>query len=436
MEKILLYSPEISPRLRYIASHIAVEMLGAGIDFTVSRNEALSATLPLINYSGEPVTGAVNICPSPLLNETGIKRQAINVERYKGLPVFFRTAVDGDPGFDLFAAAFYMLSRYEEYLPFRKDRHGRFPSGESLAFKHGLVREPLVDLWAGELRKILLQKFPRAEFPGRKYRYIPTIDADVPWAYKNRSLWRTAGGFARSAIKGETGELRSRFRVLLNREDDPYDTWQEIEDIHEKAGLSPVYFFSAGTYSDFDKSVPLSGRQYRQLIRNISEKYRTGIHPSYYSYRDGDLIQREIMQLSGVTGKPVCRSRQHYLRLELPVTCRLLAENGISDDYTMGWAELPGFRAGTCTPFLFYDLEKEEASALRIWPFQLMDGTFRDYLDTGPEESAEIAGDIIRKVRDAGGTLITLWHNESLSERGRWKNWKKLYLDIIKSAAP
>jgi hypothetical protein len=435
MEKLLFYSPGVSPRLRYIASHLVVELLGGDLDFTCNRDEAISAAIPLINYSASPVPGAVNVCPAGLLEQENIAPQSASIEFHEGLPVLFRSIATDDPGFDLFAASFYMLSRYEEYLPHSKDRHGRFPFSESLAFAYGLAMEPLVELWAGVLRNTIKLKYPHVVFPDRQFTFLPTIDIDIPWAYRNRGLWRTWGGLARGLLKGELRETGFRARVLLNLGDDPYDTWAVIDQIHDKAGLSPLFFVSAGTYSSFDKCVRGNNPEYRKLVSKISGKYRTGVHPSYFSYLDGRLMKKEICQLSDMTRMPVLRSRQHYLRLEMPVSYRLLAENGIREDYTMGWAESPGFRAGTCTPFLFYDLMRESVTPLKIMPFQIMDGTLRDYMELDPGQAASVARNIVQKIKDVRGTLVTLWHNQSFSEKGRWKGWQNVYIDIIKSAA-
>ncbi len=435
MEKLLFYSPEVSPRLRYIASHLIVELLGWDLDFTCNYDEAISASIPLINYSARPVPGAVNVCPAGLLEENNITPQSPGIEFHEGMPVLFRSFATDDAGFDLFAASFFMISRYEEYLPHTKDMHGRFPFRESLASAYGVAMEPLVELWAGQLRNNIKLKYPGVVFPDRQFTFLPTIDIDIPWAYRNRGLWRTCGGVARGLLRGELRETVFRARVLLNLEDDPYDTWPLIDQIHEQAGLSPLFFISAGTYSSFDKCVQGNNPEYRQLIGRISGKYRTGAHPSYYSYLDGRLMKKEIGQLSDMTRMPVLRSRQHYLRLEMPVSYRLLAENGIREDYTMGWAESPGFRAGTCTPFLFYDLMRESVTPLRVIPFQIMDGSFRDYLDLDQGQSASIARNIVQRIKDVKGTLVTLWHNQSFSEKGRWKGWQNVYTDIIKSAA-
>jgi hypothetical protein len=430
-DKILLYSPATTPRLEYVAGHMAGEILGLELLFTSHLPDALSADVPLINYSPEAIPGAVNIVPHGLLDETGIYRQSIDVSRVDGLPLFFQCSGKCDAGFDLFASSFYMLSRYEEYLPSIKDRHGRFPFSESLACRHDLAEEPLVELWALKLKECIERKYPRISFPVKQFSFIPTIDIDIPWAYKNRSFWRTAGGLARSFLRADLVELSARYRVLFRGEDDPYDTFDKIEKIHECRGLSPVFFLPAGTYGRFDKCIPASNPRYRRLIINISGKYQTGIHPSYNSFDDPGLLRDEIKELAVISGKIPSRSRQHFLRLGLPESYRLLIANGILEDYTMGWPEIPGLRAGTCNPFKFYDLEKEVATQLKIFPFQIMDGSLRDYLELKPDQAAEYASRIVKMVRKANGTLITLWHNETFSGSGRWKNWENVYLGII-----
>ena len=436
MEKVLLYSPEISPRLTYIASHIAEEMLGARVVYAGSPPPPGSSDLPVINYSASELPGAINIFPDGLLGETGIPVRSPGVEIVDGIPLIFPSPGRGNRRFDLFAASFYLLSRYEEYLPFRKDRHGRFPYSESLACRHSVSEEPMVEMWGMMLRAEIEKKYPRFRFRERKFTFIPTIDVDIPWAFRNRGLWRTAGGFARSLLKADIAGFRSRYRVLFRGEPDPYDTFDLIGDMHDKRDICPLFFFSAGSYGRYDKSIPPDDPEYRALIAAISSKYGLGIHPSYRSFEDEGLLEEEIGRISEITGEPVSRSRQHYLRLSLPGTCRLLIMNGISEDYSLGWAETPGFRAGTCTPFMFYDLEREEVTPLRIFPFQIMDGSLRDYMGLGAGEAVSYACRIIEKVRKVNGTLVTLWHNESFSGQGRWKNWTAVYNDIIGSAAP
>src|SRR5204863_517356 len=81
--------------------------------------------------------------PCGLLFETGVMEHAIkwfevNGSREdKSYKAFFKTA--GDYPFDIFAASFYLLSRYEEYLPHQKDIYGRYAHQNSLAFKENVL---------------------------------------------------------------------------------------------------------------------------------------------------------------------------------------------------------------------------------------------------------------------------------------------------------
>ena len=42
---------------------------------------------------------------------------------------------------DMFSASFFMLTRWEEYVNIKRDKHNRFPATESLAYKQGFLRD-------------------------------------------------------------------------------------------------------------------------------------------------------------------------------------------------------------------------------------------------------------------------------------------------------
>ena len=107
---------------------------------------------------------------------------------------------------------------------------------------------------------------------------------------------------------------------------------------------------------------------------------------------------------------------------------------GITDDYTMGYASEPGFRAGTCTPFYFYDLKNEAETSLKIHPFCLMEATFKYYKDISPERAIEQMKPIIDEVKNVNGTLYTLWHNEFLSDVKDFKGWKRVFEEMVEYA--
>ena len=139
------------------------------------------------------------------------------------------------------------------------------------------------------------------------------------------------------------------------------------------------------------------------------------------------MLFRSKERLEKITGRTVARSRQHFLKFHLPGTYRNLISAGIKEDYSMGFADVTGFRAGICNPFLFFDLKKNEATSLRIFPLSIMDSTLNTYLKLKPEKAKEKISDLIKIVKKHNGTFISLWHNETVSETGIWQGWKSVF---------
>jgi hypothetical protein len=96
----------------------------------------------------------------------------------------------------------------------------------------------------------------------------------------------------------------------------------------------------------------------------------------------------------------------------------------------MGYAEQPGFRAGTSLPFHWYDLSEERSTELLIHPFACMDTTLNKYMGLSPEEALNKLRRIIDNTFEHRGHFISLWHNETLSEKGIWKGWRKVYVEM------
>ena len=139
----------------------------------------------------------------------------------------------------------------------------------------------------------------------------------------------------------------------------------------------------------------------------------------------------ETARLSKILKLEVERSRQHFLKLILPETYRNLINNDITHDYTMGYAEIPGFRASICTPFPFFDLDQDAQTNLIIHPFMVMDGTLHDYMKLSPQKAIATIIELINEVRKVGGTFIPLWHNQSLNEESDWKGWLEVYVKMV-----
>ncbi|MEJ6736241.1 MAG: polysaccharide deacetylase family protein [Flavobacteriales bacterium] len=429
---ILIYVHKLTPRIKYIFKTIFTDVLQVNISFTSDCKEFENHEGVKINYSDSKLSSGIFFQATTLLFETKIQKQDIIISEYENKPCFYSVDNESILPFDPFAASFYLISRYEEYLPHKKDEHRRFLANESLAFQHDFLEEPLVNLWTTKITRLITLNYPEFDIPPREYQYISTLDIDNAYAYQHKGIIRTLGALGKSFIKGS--DFSSRLKVIFGNEKDPFDTFKYQKEVHKKYNITPIYFFLLGDYGVNDKNISVKNKTFQRLIQSISENNKIGIHPSYASNKNPEKIATEKNRLQKVSKQEIMSSRQHYLKLNLPNTYQNLITNGIIEDYTMGYAEQPGFRASICSAFYFYDLEKERETELKIFPFTVMEATFQYYKKSAPEKALKDIIALMQKVKDVDGTFISVWHNESLSDEGIWKGWKIIYEKMLKES--
>lgn len=432
---VLIYLPSITNRVKYIFKLFFDDLIGLKFSLTTSIDEFNVYTGPKINYSDNIFGNEIIIKPNRLLFEKDIIAQRTTLSEFENVPVFFdnRDSQASLP-FDPFAAGFYMVSRYEEFLPFKGDQYGRFSSLDSIAFLGKFIRIPVVNLWANMVRDLLTRRYRELRPKERKFRFVPTIDIDHAYAFGHRKLTRIIGGFSRDISKGNFTSLMLRTKVLLGREKDPYNNYDLIHKINDKYGVKPLYFVLFADYGKNDNNVSLHNKEFRALIRRLDQESEVGIHPSLTSNRKFSILEKEIYLLSDLLDRDVIRSRQHFLKISFPRTYRNLLSLGISHDYSMGYATDPGFRAGIADPFNFFDLIDNKETELTIHPVTIMDVTLRDYYSFNCQKSQDYIFKMIDTVRSVNGEFVSLWHNESFSDIGRWKGWQSIYEELLKNA--
>ena len=423
--KLLLYSQTNTSRLQYTCHFIFKELMEVGYTITTDGEEFKNYDGVKINYSNHSVCEKEFRVPSvDLLFQQNITPQIIDCFELNNYKAFFKTA-NADLAFDIFAASFYLLSRYEEYLPHQKDMYGRYAHGNSLAFKEDFLQLPLINIWVKDLVAAIQNKFPLFIIQDSSFTFIPTYDIDIAYSYKNKGLVRNAGGF----LKSPSFE---RIRVLCGWQKDPFDTYDWLNILHEKFQLKPIYFFLAAAENDvYDKNILPANKAMWQLVKSHAEKYNIGIHPSWQSGDDDALLKKEKQQLEAMGETAITTSRQHYIRFNLPQGYRRLLEAGITDDYSMGYGSINGFRASVAASFNWYDLEKEEETRLRIHPFCYMEAnSFYEQKLTAAEAFEELMQyyAICKKVN---GTLITIWHNNFLGTDKLYKGWGEMYESFL-----
>ncbi|MEO8405149.1 MAG: polysaccharide deacetylase family protein [Chitinophagaceae bacterium] len=418
--------------MQYIFSFAGKEVIGENFQLTTDVEAFRQSTQPKINYTSDRVTDTeFHIHPHPLLFEKNITPQSITCLDTNGVKTFFGT--EGDLSFDIFAASFYLLSRYEEYLPYKPDAYGRYAFENSLAYKEGFLDQPVVNSWLKIFKIALQKKFPSLTVHYSSFTFLPTYDIDMAWSYLHKGWKRNAGGMIRSLITGKWKELKQRINVLRRKEKDPYDAFGWMNQLHERYKLKPYYFFLvAGMQGKHDKNISPTRQAMKDLIYNQVIRYPVGIHPSWQSGDNVSLLKKEIDKLKAITGTTIQSSRQHYIRFTFPDTFRKLLENGLRFDFSMGYGSVNGFRASITTPFYWYDLANEKQTELLLFPFCFMDAnSFYEQKYTA-QQALEEMRHYYRAVQNVSGNLIMIWHNSFLGTDRVFAGWKEAYEQFIK----
>lgn len=334
--------------------------------------------------------------------------------------------------FDVFAASFILLSRYEDEVISTRDSFGRFESKNSLLSRRNWLERPLVDEWRLALLRAIQERFPFFDYTPTSHNVHLTVDVDSAFSYLHKGWYRTAGGFAKDILRFDFKNFFRRSLVLLRLRKDDYTTYDYIEELQKTFGLELTYFFLLSNFGTYDKNVPYSSKALQTLIQSISKKHRVGIHPGVASHSDISILKEEVRRLQFITEKKVTHARMHYLKMNGPETYRNLLQCEIENDYTMGFADVVGFKTGTALSHFWYDFKQEEETILKLHPFVAMDATLNRYMKLSAEEAVVRLKELKHTCERLQVPFCLLWHNESFSECNEWKGWKEVVAEVMR----
>lgn len=333
---------------------------------------------------------------------------------------------------DVISSIFFLVSRFEEYLPFIKDVHGRFSSENSWMAKNGLLEWPIVNEWAEWLWKKIVFLQPKfssyRKNPENNFRVFLSHDVDV---IKKYGIKKTASNILRK------NELKKGVKSIINSNHDPYNTFLQFIDWEEEFNFKSVFLFIAGSMHRFDRSYSLTSRAVKQIIQIIlDKKFEIGLHGSYFSGDNPQHILREAVKLKNVTKNNNLRFiRQHYLRIKMPDTYLAQSKAGLQFDSTLAFADKTGFRAGICSPFKPINLlAPVDVINITEIPLTIMDATLKFYEKLDADEAFDKIINYAKIVKKHGGVFSLLWHNSSLDPE-LWKGWESIYYKILKKLA-
>ena len=314
---------------------------------------------------------------------------------------------------DLIYNTFFFISRAEEVINKQRDEHGRFAAAYSVLGEHNRLMVPTLDEYARLVMKAVGQPLPPSGF---SHIYL-THDIDTIAHY--RHLRGALGGLWR-------GEWRQVLRSWRDIEYDPAYTFPWLVEQDSRVPLAEkIYFvkhsFGKGyDYPQYNHHSPDAHRLRKFLEWN---KVTIGWHSSYYGV--GSIEQRSKRR------DELSVHRSHYLNCSIE-NMRKLVALGITDDYTMGFADQAGFRLQTSRAVLWIDPERMQLTELVLHPLIIMDVTLssKNYMALDQVEATYVCQQLIDKVRMHNGDLCLLWHNTSINQTDYHKS---LYPELLLS---
>ncbi|MCS7072937.1 MAG: hypothetical protein NZ108_00560 [Bacteroidia bacterium] len=403
---LILAQPSI--RLHYVCHWLFKEQLN--LSFSIQFNPSSIETNSWVcSYAKEPNFSAnYSLKPDSILYETGIPTKTIQ----QWLSESFETR-------DLFGFLFFLLAGTPWYQTNAVDDFGRID--ESQIDGLNSLENPLADEIVSLFRKEIQLSFPDWKPPTLHVSTEWTFDFDSPWKYKQKPIWIQFGSIIKQILHFDWTGLEERF--LLK---DPFETDSHLP-LFQESGTVRVFVLH-GTGLLHDSQFPFSLPAWRKRIRTLAQIYPVGLHPSFRSSEEPERLWQEKQWLEQILEQPVIASRQHFLKVKLPETMRELALCGIKEDYSAACYSIAGYKHGTSRSFLWFDLLRNEISTLRIFPSSWMDRTMLRYLKYSPEKAIQNLRLQYQQLQQYGGTQRIILHNDTLSDVGEWKGWKKVLL--------
>jgi hypothetical protein len=370
--------------------------------------------------------------PFKQLDDTSILFGSSKIERQNGKLIVYA---------DIIASSFFMLSRYEEILkPECRDQHGRFLAKDSVVFQQGYGNRPLVDEYGALLRKWLREAgiaVPAKE-KGFDKIYL-THDVDEPFHFER---FNTA---CKQLIKNllHYHYCDSPLKKYFYEQHDEYYTFLKITNYDKtlreslpEIPIESIYFLiTAGSFFN-RKYYNFFSRKINRLICFLKASgAKLGLHVSYEAGINPDEMLHEAKRLMDKMRLSVLISRHHYLQWREPEDVVFMERAGITDDFTMSYADSVGFRVGTCRPYRFINPRTKELTNVMIHPLEIMECTLdrQYYMHLDYEKALNICKEIINQVYKHNGELVLLWHNTEFTDMNYQEKLYNAVLEYIKN---
>lgn len=411
-----------------------VRILEIPISFTSSLDAFVAFSGPKFSYAPHPLGQEFHVYASGFLTEQGISYQELKKGEWRGLQVLFAHNNSSRIPFDIFAASFYCLSRYEEYLPHLKDEDNRYPAVASWLTSADCLETPLVDAWAAAFLKELQREFPDLTLSEKEIDspIRPFFTITSPFKYLYKPSLTKLGQWLQSVWHLNLWDALEQCLVELRLLRDPFDTYDQMIPVLSKAKVKPAFYFLFAQKPYEGIATAIYNTKLQALIKGVSDDFPVSVLLSHHVQQGAEELAYELNNVKQLIHRPILRARFHRGIGTLAEGYAKLLEQEVHHDLSMGYEEEIGYRASTAVPFYYYDLENEYQTPLLLHPIVATEKGLRMLTSKG-------AFDKLEKLLEAHPTPTgkqrvafsnTIWQDEESNQ-----SWRQRFLNYLERHA-
>lgn len=388
------------------------------------------------NFFDEGIYMTANSMPSRPLKEI------------EGIPILFGSPYIETYGdkilihADLIASTYFLISRYEECVKRElRDEHGRFIGKGSLLYKEGFLNRPIVDEYGELLRRCLKKVGCNVKVIKREFSHIYlTHDVDQIWTWDN--YYKAVRSTVKRIVTNQSKKFLPMKAVHNYKKYDPVYTFpelikwdNEIKTVYGREKCTDIYFMMGCKQKrTMDLGYCQNKKRTSDLISYlIGKKSEIGIHTSYAASLDMSLLRQEIENIEELSGTVLTKVRNHFLASREPEDFVHYIEYGLKDDFTMGYADVMGFRLGTGRCVRWINPLNKEVTELNLHPMTVMECTLNEPRYMGIkniEDAFSIIKSQIDLIKKYNGEVVLLWHSPSVYI-GNLSYQRELYVRVL-----
>ena len=421
--EILVYVPKENSRINYVFKHICKRILRLDVKFTTKVEPFIAFKGIKFSYAKKQLGKEVFVEQYGLLGEQGFSDKEIKVSKWNGIPCFFKTSSKSSIAYDIFSASFYMLTRYEEYQPYVKDSKEGFPIKESIAYQNEFLDRPVVDEWAYAFREVLKAKFPNHEFPERKPKQKTIIAVEEVFGYAQKGFVRQLGGFFKDLSQFQFKLIAKRILAVARYQSDPLYVYDDIVDFYQDNGYPMHFMFQLSNYSRYSKNLSYNRTTYQRIIKSIGDYADLGLLLGFEATQEAEVLIKEKKRWEQIVNRELDNVLINRHSINFPDAYKNMEKLNLSEDFSMGFKKSLGFRAGTCTPFLFYDLDLEQLLPLTVYP-SAFNSIALDHIEV--DEVIDEIKHIKERIDNVNGYFLGIFENKDFVDNFEDKMAKEI----------